>query len=294
MTPARPREQAGAARYPGDHGAVVWRFAASLGVTLAVVVTAAACVRPAVPVTMARPAAPVLAVITWNVHAGRGDLPRLVDDLTHGRITGRPVRNYVMLLQETIAGSRHDVVVFARERQLWSYFAPVRESDRGTSGNAFVATERPLMARTIVLPRERRMRKAIAASFEVEGMPLFIVNAHLENRVSWLKGGLFSDTARARQTRALLAELPRGSGIVGGDLNTWLGADEPSWRLLRERFSDTPPDESAPTFRERLVLDHLFFDLPDGWSATREVLTMRYDSDHHPVLGLLYRAGGPS
>jgi hypothetical protein len=44
-----------------------------------------------------------------------------------------------------------------------------------------------------------------------------------------------------------------------------------------------------PTFRDRLVLDHLFFDLPDGWRAERRVVADRYRSDHHPVLGLLYR-----
>jgi endonuclease/exonuclease/phosphatase (EEP) superfamily protein YafD len=58
--------------------------------------------------------------------------------------------------------------------------------------------------------------------------------------------------------------------------------------MLAIRFSDTPAGPSKPTFRDRLVLDHLFFDLPEGWTATRQVLPNRYGSDHHPVLGLVY------
>jgi len=222
------------------------------------------------------------------VHAGVGNLPALVDDLTQGRITGSPIRNYVILLQESIAGNQYDVVAFARQRQLWVYFAQVRLSDRGPSGNAILTTEQPLNVSTIILPRIHRMRKAVVASFEIEGQSMFIVNAHLENRLSWLKGGLFADNARGKQTQALVNALPPGPGIVGGDLNTILGQDEPTVRMLTERFGDTPTERSVPTFHDRLVLDHLFFDLPDGWLATRQVIANRYNSDHHPVLGLVF------
>jgi endonuclease/exonuclease/phosphatase family metal-dependent hydrolase len=264
----------------------------SSAVVLSLLVTACATRTQVAPAPLPEP--PALAVVTWNVHAGVGNLPRLVDDLTHGRITGTPIRNYVILLQETIAGNQYDVVNFARQRQLFAYFAPVRESDHGTSGNAIVATEQPLEARTIDLPRIRRMRKAIVATFEIEGRPMFIANAHLENRLSWLVGGLFADKARGRQTQALLDVLPPGPGMVGGDLNTILGPDERTLRLLNERFSDTPAARREPTFHDRLVLDHLFFDLPDGWVATRQVITDRYESDHHPVLGLVFSHRGRS
>jgi len=185
-------------------------------------------------------------------------------------------------LQESIAGNQYDVVAFARQRQLWVYYAQVRQSDRGPSGNAILTTEQPLNVSTIILPRIHRMRKAVVASFEIEGQSMFVVNAHLENRLSWLKGGLFADTARGKQTQALLNALPPGPGIVGGDLNTILGVDEPTVRLLTERFGDTPTERSVPTFHDRLVLDHLFFDLPDGWIGTRQVIANRYNSDHHP------------
>ena len=92
---------------------------------------------------------------------------------------------------------------------------------------------------------------------------LFVVSTHLENRLGWLRG-LFGDRARGRQAEALLQALPQGHGIVGGDFNTMLGPNEPAWRAMLGRFPDTP-DRPEPTFRDRLVLDHLFFDLPDGW-----------------------------
>lgn len=141
--------------------------------------------------------------------------------------------------------------------------------------------------RTIALPRVRQPRSAMVADVDVGGRTLFVVNAHFENRVSWWRGGLLSDGARARQAEALLMELPAGPGIAGGDLNTWLGPSEPAWRAFSRRFDDTPAERPVPTFRDRLTLDHLFFDLPDGWRAARWVLAERYGSDHHPVIGTI-------
>jgi endonuclease/exonuclease/phosphatase (EEP) superfamily protein YafD len=70
-------------------------------------------------------------------------------------------------------------------------------------------------------------------------------------------------------------------------MNTMLGPAEPAWQVLSKRFPDTPADRPRPTFRDRLVLDHLFFDLPDGWTVTRRVVPERYGSDHHPVIGVV-------
>ena len=235
----------------------------------------------------------VLAVVSWNVNVGRGDLPALVDDLRRGALTGRPIGDFVVMLQETIEDGPHDVMAFARARGLHAYFVPVRVTGGRVSGNAILST-RPLQdPREIVLPRIRRVRKAVMATVRVAGHELFAVNAHLENRVGWLRGVIFSDNARKRQADALLQSLPQGPGVLGGDLNTWLGPSEPAWRALLRRFDDTPSEHLKPTFRDRLVLDHVFFDLPDGWSAAHEVVQHRYGSDHHPVLGVIAR-GGPA
>jgi len=41
--------------------------------------------------------------VSWNVHVGNGDIPALIDDLRAGRLTdGRPVRHFVLLLQEAL------------------------------------------------------------------------------------------------------------------------------------------------------------------------------------------------
>lgn len=248
---------------------------------------AAACGRPLPPPQPpARPAR--LAILTWNMHAGAGDLPRLVADLASGRMTGSPPRDYVLLLQEAVQGGLHDPARLARDRHLAIYFVVVRRTGARVSGNAIVSTLPLSNTREIALPRARQMRSAAEATITVDGVSLFVVDTHLENRISILRGGLFSDTARGRQAEALLEAIPAsGHGVAGGDFNTWLGPNEPAWRLFLARFRDTPAGPAEPTFRDRLVLDHLFFDVPEGWRVTRRVIHERYRSDHNPVIGLI-------
>jgi hypothetical protein len=81
--------------------------------------------------------------------------------------------------------------------------------------------------------------------------------------------------------------LPPGYGIAGGDLNTWLGPEEPALKAFGARFPDTPTDLLQPTVRDRLILDHLFFEVPDGWQVRRWSLTDYYGSDHRPVVGVV-------
>lgn len=222
------------------------------------------------------------------MHAGVGDLPRLVEDLTSGRMVGIAPRDFVLLLQEAVQGGAHDPANVARERHLFVYYVVVRRSAARISGNAIVATLPLTNTREIALPRARQMRSAAEATIGIDGTNLFVVDAHLENRISILRGALFSDTARGRQADALLEAIPpAGHGIAGGDFNTWLGPNEPAWKKFLARFRDTPAGRSEPTFRDRLVLDHLFFDVPEGWRVTRRVIHERYHSDHNPVAGLL-------
>jgi endonuclease/exonuclease/phosphatase family metal-dependent hydrolase len=237
-----------------------------------------ACVR----VTPESPSAgtPVLTTVTWNMHAGRGDLPRLLDDLAAGSIA--PSSDFVVLLQEASDEGGRDVRAVATARGLAVAFHRTPER---TIGNALLATVPLESPRVIELPRERQPRRALVAVVRAGGFPLFVASAHLENRLGWLRG-LFGDRARGRQADALIRALPEGDGLIGGDMNTMLGPDEPAWRALLTRFPDTPA-RPQPTFRDRLVLDHLFFDLPDGWTATRRVLPDRYGSDHHPVVGVV-------
>jgi endonuclease/exonuclease/phosphatase family metal-dependent hydrolase len=216
--------------------------------------------------------------------AGRGDLARLIDGLASSRLSGGDTE-YAVLLQESLAA---DVAAFARARGLHFAFSPGRA---GGNGNAILSTLPLIAPRTIALPRARQPRSAATALIIVGEQPLFLASAHLENRVSWWRGGLLSDTARGRQAEALIRALPADvRGVLGGDMNTWLGPAEPAWRLFARRFPHSPAPRD-PTFRDRLVLDHLFFDLPGHWVADSRVLRDRYRSNHHPVLGTIHPRG---
>jgi endonuclease/exonuclease/phosphatase family metal-dependent hydrolase len=190
----------------------------------------------------------------------------------------------VLLLQEAPEGGERDVAAIAAERKLSVYFSAVRRTPARAIGNAILSTLPLAAARAVDLPRERQPRAAAIATIQANGETLLVISTHLENRLGWLRG-LFGDRARGRQADALLREIPpKQHGILGGDMNTMLGPGEPAWQAFLNRFPDTPP-RPEPTFRDRLVLDHLFLDLPAGWAATRRVVEERYGSDHHPVLG---------
>jgi endonuclease/exonuclease/phosphatase family metal-dependent hydrolase len=238
--------------------------------------------RSSAPVLPPAESAPDLVIVTWNLHAGAGDLSALVADLTSGELTDdRPVTRFVLLLQE--AGA--DVLEFARVRSLSVYFEPVHPG----RGNAIVSTQPLIDARTIELPRERQRRVAVAATIQLDAISLQVASTHLENRVSWWRGGLFSEGARLRQAQALIAALPPdGPTVLGGDFNAWLGRREPAWRALAERFPDGPPPLAQPTFRQRLFLDELFFDVPERWRVIRSIVESRYGSDHHAVVATLH------
>jgi endonuclease/exonuclease/phosphatase family metal-dependent hydrolase len=251
---------------------------------LALAAAGAGCTHRPPALAPANPA--LLSVVTWNSHAGRGDLARLVDDLLTGQLTGTSSRDYVLLLQEVT--DYEALAVLARTHDLSVFFSPVGSGSPGSRGNAILSTRTLLNARAIPLPRERQPRGAVTATIDIDGRRMFLASVHLENRLSWWRGGPFGDAARARQAAALVRDLPAAQhGIVGGDMNTLLGAGEPALRALLGRFPDTPTGPSPPTFRERLVLDHVFFDLPDGWAARQVTVRDRYGSDHHPVAGVV-------
>ena len=239
-----------------------------------------------------------MAIATWNLHAGHGDLRRFQYELASGTLTGSVPADYVILLQEDIEPSssdpgparEHTARGIAELNGLSYFVAPVRGDAQRTTGNAIISTRPLLNPQVISLQEERQPRGAITATIRLDAASLFIVNVHMENRIAWWRA-LFSDTARGEQATALLRQLPAsGDGILGGDLNTWLGPNEPAWRVMLKRFPDTPRQLPQPTFHDRLVLDHLFFDLPEGWSVTRRVSRDAYGSDHHPVIAAVMDA----
>ncbi len=235
------------------------------------------------------PSAPALiTAIAWNTHSGVGDLSRLASDLDRGILASPTAQVSLLFLQEVTAA---EVESIARPRGWATAFVQVRGGDGGR-GNAIVSSVSLTDRRAVPLRRVRQSRAAVTARVDIAGQELFVASVHLENRVSWWRGGLLSDTARHEQAEGLLRALPADSpGILGGDLNTWLGPNEPAWRALARRFANTSRWPGSPTFGNRLVLDHVLMDLPGGWRVTRRVLADDYGSDHHPVMAQVFRSG---
>jgi endonuclease/exonuclease/phosphatase family metal-dependent hydrolase len=261
-----------------------------------------------------------IAVVSWNVNVGAGDLRALVADLRSGRLTGgRPVSHFVLLLQEALrrgaavpplggdqAGARRlvrgpapiDIVSFARDAGLSLYYVPSMRNGFDAAGgaedrgNAIVSTLPLTELRALELPFERQRRVAILARIggaEAAG-GLTVASVHLDPFVSarrlWVVGAA---AARGRQARALTAVLPATAPlVVGGDFNTWSGTREPAL-LEMQRVTAPVSPSTKPTFGNR-VLDHLFFRTPAAWSARSERADRAYGSDHFPVVGWVQTA----
>jgi endonuclease/exonuclease/phosphatase (EEP) superfamily protein YafD len=238
-------------------------------------------VHPAAPrVDPSLPGVPHLAIVTWNLHGDAGDVDALVADLRAGRLTGGAApREIVLMLQEASPRTRVAGLQF--------FLAPARTVGGVERGNAIMSSLPFVATRSIELPRERQRRVAAVATIRAAGVELLLVNVHLENRASWWKGALPGDRARARQMEALLAQLPPGPGILGGDFNIWLGTSEQAYMAAAAAFPDGANDPPPLTFKDRLSLDHLFYRVPRTWKALRYRALSRYGSDHYPVIGVV-------
>ena len=263
-----------------------------------------------------------LAVVSWNVNVGGGDLDALVADLRAGRLShGRPVEHFVLLLQEALrrgpavpaieggqAGARRlvragrpvEIDAFARRAGLSLFYVPSMRNgfmDEGAAedrGNAILSTLPLTDLRAIELPFERQRRVAAAATIVGTAdtpvgrldLPITVASVHLDPFVSsrrlWLAGVA---GARRRQARAIAEAVPAsGPLVIGGDFNTWLGVDEPALAEMR-RISDPGPLPREATFANGRVLDYLFFRIPapGRWTSARAPRT--YGSDHYPLVG---------
>ena len=265
-----------------------------------------------------------LAVITWNVNVGAGDVAALVEGLRDGSVAGRPITRFVLLLQEAFrrgpnvphgviqdaksAGARRpgvgnrereDIVAVAARLGLALVYVPSMrnggplETDEDR-GNAILSTEPLADISALELPFERQRRVAIDATISGQTTDggrwsMNIANVHLDNRAPARRLWLFSIYTRLRQARGLMLGLSGGGpAIVGGDFNTWYGFDDPVFGELATTFGSTLPDDRRPTFAGLLRLDHIFFRLPEGFTAT-SVRLEKFGSDHHPLLATITR-----
>ena len=260
------------------------------------------------------------AVVSWNTHVGAGNLEALVADLRSGKLTGRPITDFVLLLQEAYragdavpsldavewasavlgAGPRHarvEAIRAAERLGLSSVYVPSMRNGRpGTTaedrGNAILTTARLTDIGAIELPLERQRRVALAATVMVKAgdapaTPLRLVCTHFTNMVMhhvWV----LSESGRLRQARALARTLPaNGAMILGGDLNSWFGYRDAAYRELAERLSSRPALEDRRATFGPMRLDHLLFRLPDGWRAELRRADSKYGSDHYPLVALI-------
>jgi endonuclease/exonuclease/phosphatase family metal-dependent hydrolase len=275
-----------------------------------------------------------IAIVSWNVHVGGGDVSRLVEELRAGTLSGgRPVRDFVLLLQEvhrasidlppasmgrvpgrveeySPTGERLDVVALARRQRLALFYVPSMRNGRidgeraEDRGNAILSTLPLSELEAIELPREAQRRVGLAVTVRgraSDGTPwqLRLANAHLDTRSSGTRLWASFGAGRLRQARAVADALPTDLPVVlGGDLNTWsLPFLEDALPALRTRFPQTPAPLGAPTFSSgRLfsrTLDHFFFRLPESWTARYVRLDDRRGSDHYPLLAWVRPATPP-
>lgn len=228
-----------------------------------------------------------LAVVSWNIHEGRGDVHEVIRRLRLGEFTaGEPIEQFVLLLQEATrrdggvparvppgapaprrirgpSGSDRDVRRFAEQGFAVLYAPSMRNGESAglgeDRGNAIVSTLALTRPTLIELPLERQRRVAVVTAVEGRRRTgavwhLDLVDVHLDTTLALLHGGPLA--ARRRQAAALLAALRDVSdfaardtvAVVAGDLNAWLGEREPAVNLLRREFPGASPSTAGPTW----------------------------------------------
>jgi endonuclease/exonuclease/phosphatase family metal-dependent hydrolase len=212
-----------------------------------------------------------VAIVSWNIHEGEGDVSELIRRLRAGEFSGgTPVGEFVLLLQEATRRSRavpshiprrspvpgritpragapdRDIQRFADEGFAVLYAPSMRngevhdreESDDAEDrGNAIISTLRLEDPHVIELPLERQRRVAAAATVAGHNSrgaawELEIVDVHLDTAVALFHGGPFA--ARRRQAGALVGALRTLDQSSHGTRTTVVGGDLNTWRGRRE------------------------------------------------------------
>ena len=266
-----------------------------------------------------------LAVVTWNVHVGFGDVRELIRRLQSGQYTGGDgIQHFVLLLQEAYRrdggvparmslrlrlptrigapnlGKRGaDIDRIVTDERLSVLYVPSMRNGGDADppedrGNAIVSTL-PLDSPAVIeLPFEHQRRAAALAVVEGRtragsGWRFGVVNVHFDTALALTRGGPLA--ARRRQAAALVEALAAAPDdmVLGGDFNTWLGSREPASKILRRAFPEG--DARATTTWKgplglRASLDHL---LARGRARLVGVARLpdRLGSDHYPMMGII-------
>lgn len=244
--------------------------------------------------------------VSWNVHVGNGNLRGFVEDLRAGRLTnGRVPGHFVLMLQEAVRatavpaftqgtkaarriGAPHqdaeDIGAVGRELGLSVVYAPSMRNGKGVEdpatdrGNAILSTLPVANPVAIELPIERQRRVALFADVSLSDtytLPVGVIHLDATDAAHHLR---VFHARRWRETQAMALDslLPQGTLVVGADLNTWMGRGEPASLYFRRLFGGTPHEG----------LDYLFFRGSELTTTARyEVVSNKYGSDHHPIVG---------
>jgi endonuclease/exonuclease/phosphatase family metal-dependent hydrolase len=269
-----------------------------------------AAINPVVRSTAATIGIEEITFVSWNVHVGNGDIRSFVSDLRAGRHTGgRKVDHYVLMLQEAVRvdgapplaagasgadyiaahtdGRSFDIAEIARELNLSLIYVPSMRNGKATDrrqdrGNAILSTLPLSDPVAVELPGERQRRVVIIAKAATVSVGVI----HLDALGGWNRrlGVFWTPWLRDVQVRSIQARLPAGPLVIGADLNTWHGRDEPAVRFL-ERLSDDTPVSIDRIGLGLRALDYLFFRAGPNRRAQYRQLDNRYGSDHRPLVG---------
>lgn len=239
-----------------------------------------------------------LVVVSWNVGVGSADLDRFVGDLAAGRVTGAPVRHFVLLLQETFSRrdavpvgvegeslgadrigepsarrARSEIGGVARKRGLHVVYVPSMRNGRPGEtplredrGNAILSSLPLSRYQAIELPVQAQRRVAVAAAVsgaDQRGRPwrLRLASVHLDHHASWSRFYRSFGAGRAHHATFLVDVFGDAErAVVGGDFNTWFGEDEePAVEIMRAHFP-LPADPPARSTLHASLLPDLLVD----------------------------------
>jgi endonuclease/exonuclease/phosphatase family metal-dependent hydrolase len=268
-----------------------------------------------VPATTTRPAGDRLTLVSWNIALDSGDIVAAVRDV-QAAAPGTPI---VLLLQEAFrsgddipaspqaasfaaflgsSNRAREIDDVARALGYSLYYVPSMRNGapgrhREDRGNAILSSL-PLEDLTAIeLPFERQRRVALSAQIRgvtSRGEPwrLRLATVHLDNMAGLSRGWIGGEYARTRQARGLREAL-RGDDpmVLAGDFNTWFGFRDQAYLETVRDYPQTRLTDTRRTFRGLLRLDHVFYRLPEGWSAEVRRAESSYGSDHHPLIATI-------
>jgi len=258
-----------------------------------------------------------LIVVNWNVHVGHGDVPGLVDQISTVEKTkgfGKP--EFILLLEESFRHGENvpasagikvprriappdpyvDIEDVAHKLGWWLYYAPSMRNGEGLGsraedrGNAILSSLPLGDVEAVELPFAVQRRVALVATVsDAQKRPkLRVAVTHFDTRASLLRGWIFGGpAARNKQAKELVSALKKFDAdplplIVGGDLNTYLGA-----KAVIDTMSGLAPHTDCgnePTHTWGIKLDHLFASIPPNWPGRCVRGDSTFGSDHYPLV----------